>query len=181
MQSTTKKKVIGAAALIAGVGLGSVAGALFGAPSVSGAATAVSEVSEVGAHPGPGFGGRGARLEAAAEALGMTTEELRTALSEGSTLAEIAEAEGVALDTLIGALVAEANALLDEAVADGRITEEEAAERREGIEERVTAFVNGEGRGPFGGGRFGCDDDTDDAEDTESETDSESTTTTEGS
>jgi hypothetical protein len=155
MENTTKRKFIGAAAVIAGVGLGSVAGALFGAPSVSGAATAMTDAGtavEAAAHPGPGrggFGHHGARLEAAADALGMTVEDLRAALRDGQTLAEVAEAQGVDRETLVGALVAAANARLDEAVADGDLTEEEAAERREGIEERVEAMVDGE--------RPGCD------------------------
>jgi hypothetical protein len=157
MENTTKKKVVGAAAVIAGVGLGSVAGALFGAPSVSGAATAMTETGtavEAAGHPGPGpargrFGHRVVALDAAAEALGMTVGDLRTDLMDGLTLAQVAEAHGVDREALVGALVAAADAHLDEAVADGELTEEEAAERREGIEERVTAMVDGE--------RPGCD------------------------
>jgi hypothetical protein len=94
-------------------------------------------------------------LDAAASYLGMSEEELRTALGEGQTLAEIAEARGKPVDGLIDTLVAAATEDLDEAVADGRLTEEQKAEILSNLEERITARVNGErGRGP-GWRRFG--------------------------
>ena len=40
---------------------------------------------------GPGHGHFGAGLDAAAEAIGIESEELRTALRDGSTIAEVAE------------------------------------------------------------------------------------------
>jgi hypothetical protein len=95
---------------------------------------------------GPRFG---AGLDAAAEAIGITSEELRDALQDGSTIAEVAEANDVEVQTVIDALVADAEAHLDEAVADGRITEEQAAGRKAELPERIEALVNGEG--PVGG------------------------------
>lgn len=96
-----------------------------------------------GGHGGP-HGGRGLGLDAAAEAIGLSAEDLRTALRDGATIAEVAEDNGVELQAVIDALVAEASAHLDEAVADGRLTEAEATERRADLEERITAMVNGE-------------------------------------
>ena len=92
-----------------------------------------------------GFGHFGAGLDAAAEAIGIESEELRSALAEGSTIAEVAEANDVEVQTVIDALVADAEARLDDAVADGRLTEERAAEIKEGLPERIEAMVNGEG------------------------------------
>lgn len=104
-----------------------------------------------GHHGGPGSG---ARLDAVATALGMTEDELKAALQEGQSIAEIATAEGVDLQTVIDALVADAEAHLDEAVADGRLTQAEADEKKAELETRITEMVNAEGgfRGGPGGG-----------------------------
>ena len=85
---------------------------------------------------------RGARGEAVAEALGMTTDDVKAALQEGSTLAEIAATQDISEADLVGRLVAQAQAHLDELVAAGDITAEEAAEKSAGLQERVTNAVN---------------------------------------
>jgi len=100
--------------------------------------------------------GIGMGLDVAAEALGMTTDELREALSaDGATLASVAEAEGVDVQVVIDALVAEAQEHLAQAVEDGHLTQEEADEKAADIEARITDLVNDErpdgppfGRGP---------------------------------
>jgi len=102
---------------------------------------------------GPGFGGlRG--LETAATALSMTVEELRTALSSGQSLADVAEDEGVAKATLIAELVQAAEAHLAEHVADGSLTQAQADERKGELTERITAQVEREGL-PLRHGRGG--------------------------
>jgi hypothetical protein len=116
---------------------------------------------KLGRHgPGPfghfGHFGHFAKLEAVASYLGLSEAELREQLAEGKTLAEVAKAEGKSVDGLVQALVREAEAKLDEAVADGRLTRAQADELAEGLEERMTDLVNGERRHPFGfGHRFG--------------------------
>jgi hypothetical protein len=98
-----------------------------------------------GEHGGPGFGrgpgGRGANLEVAAEALGVSVEDLRTALRDGTTIAEVAEQEGVDPQKVIDALVAEAKTKIAESVTDGKITQGQADERLETLTERITSFV----------------------------------------
>lgn len=103
-----------------------------------------------GGHHGPrGHGGfRIHGLEAAADAIGITPDELRTALQDGSTIAEVAEANDVDVDAVIEALVADATAKLDEAVANGRISAERAETMKAALTERITAHVNGEDPGP---------------------------------
>jgi hypothetical protein len=126
-----------------------------------------------GAHGGAGGPGGwgGMSLDAAAEALGMTADELRTALeAEGTTLAEVAEAEGVEVSALVDALVKWATERIDEAVASGRLTQEQADERIAGLETRLTEMVQQElrrgGRGPRGAAPgTGADDDDDGQED----------------
>lgn len=95
---------------------------------------------------GRGFGhGPGFAVDAAAEALGVTEDELRTELRDGQSLADVAEQEGVALDTLTDALVAAAQERLDAAVADGRLTQEQADARKAELAERIGALVQREG------------------------------------
>jgi polyhydroxyalkanoate synthesis regulator phasin len=106
-------------------------------------------VGQRGRRGGPGgpFGQAGGSFGAATaltEVLGMEPDELREAVRSGSTIAEIAEATGVAVDDVVAAMVAEATERLDDAVANGRIDADEAAEKTEMIEERVTAQVNGD-------------------------------------
>lgn len=82
-------------------------------------------------------------VDDAADFLGMTARELVEALSDGTTLAELAQDHGGAA-ALIEHLVGLVEAHLDQAVADGRITEEEAAEHLTQATEHITALVNGE-------------------------------------
>jgi hypothetical protein len=91
--------------------------------------------------------------EAAAEALGITTDELRQALRDGATLAEVAALQGVDVQVVIDAMVAEARDHIEQAVEDGRLTREEADEKLAELTERITDVVNNgrpEGEGPRG-------------------------------
>lgn len=87
----------------------------------------------------PGAGG-----EAVADLLGIDEETLRDELRSGSSIADIAADNGVDVQDVIDALVAQAGERLDLAVENGRLTAEEAAEMAERLEERITARVNGE-------------------------------------
>lgn len=105
--------------------------------------------------PGGDHGGRGGLgLDAAATALGITADELRTELEGGSTLADVAAAKGVDVQTLIDALVAEAKAHVDDEVASGEITQAEADTKLADATTRITDAVNngfpqrGDHRGP---------------------------------
>jgi polyhydroxyalkanoate synthesis regulator phasin len=107
-------------------------------------------------HFGFGHFGHAGKLDAAAEYLGLTEDELRDRLRDGDTLAEIAKAEGKPVDGLVDALVADATDRIDEAVENGRLTEEQATELKEGLEARTQDRVEGELRArPFGGFRHG--------------------------
>jgi polyhydroxyalkanoate synthesis regulator phasin len=99
-----------------------------------------------GGHGGPGGdhggrGGRGPGLDAAATALGITTDELRTQLEAGSTLADVAAAEGVDVQTVIDALVADVKAHLDEEVTEGDLTQAEADTKLADATTRITDGV----------------------------------------
>lgn len=95
--------------------------------------------------PREGCHGRhGPKLDAAAEAIGIERDALAEALRSGETIADVAAANGVDVQTVIDAMVTAANERIDQAVTDGRLTEDEAAEKRAEIDQRVTDAVNGE-------------------------------------
>jgi hypothetical protein len=116
-------------------------------------------LSEAGIGRGGHHGGR-FDLSAAATALGMTESELRTALApDGTSLAGVAEAQGVDVDTLVEALVQAQQERIEQAVEDGRITQAEADERLADLEARVTERVTSENpRLGRGGGHHGRGD-----------------------
>lgn len=97
-----------------------------------------------GDHSPGGLGRGGAGLDAAAKALGLTTDELRTRLQDGSTITEIAGETGVGLSGVKAAMLAEMKEKLAEAVADGKLTQDQADQRLANAEERINAMVNGE-------------------------------------
>ena len=91
-----------------------------------------------------GEGGRrgGAALGRAATALGVTAEELRTALRDGQTIAQVAETQGVEVQAVIDAMVAGVKEHLDEKVASGDRTQVEADDRLAEAGERITDLAN---------------------------------------
>lgn len=96
-------------------------------------------------HRGPDGDRRPHRLldrEELAAVLGIDVDALSDQLRDGMSLAAIAEQQGVAVDVVIDLLVADAEARLADRVADGTLTEEQAADRAAEIRERVTELVN---------------------------------------
>jgi hypothetical protein len=113
-----------------------------------------------GGRGGPGRGGpmveglREAMMTAAAQELGITTEELHTALHDGQTIAELAAANNTTEQAVVDAALAAAKTKLDEAVAAGTITQAQADEIYAKLQARGAEIFNHGGRGPGGrGGR----------------------------
>jgi len=96
-----------------------------------------------------------AELEAAAKVLGMTADELSTALKDGKTLEELAEAAGVDIADVQEAIQTvhreEMRAQIEQAVADGTMTQDKADWLLEGFDK---GYLDGPGFG-FGFGRGG--------------------------
>lgn len=96
---------------------------------------------------GPGIGLGHERhvdiLAAAASYLGLSQAKLREALQD-KTLAEIAKEQGKSPTGLVQALVTAEEKRIDEAVADGRLTKDQASELKANLERRTQALVNGE-------------------------------------
>jgi polyhydroxyalkanoate synthesis regulator phasin len=113
------------------------------------------------AHPmrGEGVGRRAFLL--AAETIGISPEELRTAVMGGQTIAEVAAANGSSGDAVIAALVAKAQEHIDGDVAEGEYTAEEGAEKLAAATARITEFVNNTPELPMRHGRHGHHGDMD--------------------
>lgn len=68
--------------------------------------------------------------------------------ADGTTLADVAEAQGVAVGTLVDALVTAAQERTAKAVEGGTLTQEQADERLADLEERITERINSDAPGP---------------------------------
>src|SRR5205823_5817273 len=127
---------------------------------------------DAGRQGGPGGGQRGAMVQAVADLLGMTPDQIRAERQGGKSLAAIAAERGVDQATLVQAITVNARARLDEQVAAGRLTAERADALYQRIQQGVPQMVtrtdgprfgqggpgrpnrpDGSGRGPGGAGR----------------------------
>jgi len=107
--------------------------------------------------PMAGMGGRGGRggmgggggmgmvqsHDAAAKALGLTSDELYTAVQGGKSLADVAKDQKVSVDSLVKAMVADAEGDLAAAVKAGTMTQAQADTMKSSLTERITDQVNG--------------------------------------
>jgi DNA-binding CsgD family transcriptional regulator len=90
----------------------------------------------------------------AATALGMTEAELKTELQAGKSIADVAKAKNIDLDTVIAKLTTAFKAHLDEEVASGKHTQAEADAKLAEFKTRITSMVNASGL-PMHGGKGG--------------------------
>ena len=87
-------------------------------------------------------GRRGPHSEVLAQVLGMTTDELRTELKSGKTIAQVAADQGVDVQVVIDALTAEMTNHIADEVASGELTQEEADAKLADLSARITDRVN---------------------------------------
>ena len=118
---------------------------------------------------GGGFGlggGSWTMFDTVAEALGLTPEEFFAELRAGKTMEEIAEEQGVEVeevhDAINAARVEAMRERIEQAVADGRISQEQADWLLEGLEQGFFPMIMGQSfgsghgmRGGFGRGMRG--------------------------
>src|SRR5206468_2953637 len=143
--------------------IGGVAGAAMLGPLSSLAASPAPTTTTPAASAGPSTGrtqqrGPGGHVEAVtdtsvvAKAIGISEADLLTALSGGQTAAQVATAHGVAVQTVIDALVADGQSELAAEVSSGQITQAQADAEKAEITQRATDQVNGSlGKGGPGG------------------------------
>jgi hypothetical protein len=85
-------------------------------------------------------------FEAAADTLHMTKEELRTEVSGGKSLADIAAAQNVSVDQLKAGITAEIKERLDQAVVIGRISQDRENKILDGLSKRLDTVVHRAGK-----------------------------------
>jgi len=142
-----KTLVVVAVAALVGVGAGSALAA--GGPGKGAGAPSWAGTNCNGAGP---VGVQGAPMAAAATYLGLNQTELRTQKAAGKTLAQIAVAQGKTVAGLKAAMIAGVEKNLDAAVAAGRITAAQAADRLADMQDRIDALVNATAPGGMGFG-----------------------------
>jgi hypothetical protein len=119
----------------------------------------VNEVKQPGGKGGPGgpgapggFGRGGFDSAAAATAIGIPADQLRTEL-QGKSLAQVAQAHGKTATDVATALKNAAHTRIDQAVTAGRVTAADAATQKTAVDQRIDQLVNqvlpqrGPGRG----------------------------------
>jgi DNA-binding CsgD family transcriptional regulator len=136
-------KVAVAAGLVVATGAGVLGLTGFASAQVARSNSAVVAKSD---RPSP--------IAEAATALGMTEAELKTELQAGKSIADVAKAKNIDLDTVIAKLTAAFKAHLDEEVASGKHTQAEADAKLAEFSTRVTTMVNAPGL-PMHGGKGG--------------------------
>ena len=96
-------------------------------------------------------------VEAISELTGLSPQELIEELQAGSTIAQVAEANGSSGAAAVDALVAQLTERLDQAVVDEKLTQEEADDKLAEATERFEELVDAENPSPArrGGGDFG--------------------------
>ncbi len=106
--------------------------------------TTLVDQKGVGAQRGPGERGIiGDQLSVAATYLGTTTDDLRTKMQAGQTLAQIATAtSGRSRDGLVAALTTDAKAKIAVAQTAGTITADQATELTNELADKITRFVD---------------------------------------
>ena len=164
------KKYFGMATLVAVAAALSISSAAMAQSSTTPTPTAPDSTvptAPVGAPPGHrgGFGLHSeAALAAAAEALGLTADDLQAQLWGGKTLADLADEKGVDIADVQAAveqaLIEETRAAIEQAVTDGTLTQDKADWLIEGLNAGYWGpGVKGDfglGIGPGGrGGRHG--------------------------
>lgn len=80
-------------------------------------------------------------MDIVAEELNLEPREIAQQMRDGATLAEVIEANGSSVEDITALIVADAEARLADAVAEGRITQEQADERLAQMTERLPELL----------------------------------------
>ncbi|HHW57045.1 MAG TPA: DUF2680 domain-containing protein [Clostridia bacterium] len=75
-----------------------------------------------------------------AKLTGKTADEILSELQSGKTMVQIAEENGITLDNLKKALIEQKEALIDQLVKEGKITQDRANTMKKNIEERMNSW-----------------------------------------
>jgi polyhydroxyalkanoate synthesis regulator phasin len=119
------------------------------ADAVRDAVKAQAEVPKGGRHAAAKLRAIRGAARIAADTIGIEPQQLRSELRSGRSIAEIAVEHGKTAQDVIDAIVAAGNERIDQAVADGRLTAEQAAKAKDRIAKGAEKLVN---RTPHRGG-----------------------------
>ena len=135
------KKLIASATIVAST-LGVGAATAFAAGTDTPAATSQGD----GQGQGRRHGLLRSALRVAADTIGVSPAELKQAVQGGQTVAQVAEAKGVAAQQVIDAVVQAATTKIDEAVAAGTIDAQRAETLKAKLPDAATRLVNETGQ-----------------------------------
>lgn len=96
-----------------------------------------------------GFGGK-IDLTAVGKVLGLSADELKSSLTGGKSLADVAKEKGVDAQKVIDAVTTTLKNEISQAIKDGKLTQEEADKRLANAAASAEKIVNGERFGPNG-------------------------------
>src|SRR6266545_1337817 len=115
-------------------------------PSPSASANDADDGSDsTEAEHGCAGGGKHEVKAAAAEVLGLSEDEVRQALRDGQSLAQLAEAQGMSVEDFRTALLENITADLQAKLDAGEITQEEFDEATADLNENLDDIINSEG------------------------------------
>jgi len=154
MNKQLRSVIAGTAIVVAmgTIGLGVVGSAH--AQSMKSSTVTVLSTSMTSVNDGPQGGGK--NVAAIASVLKLTEAELKTQVQSGKTLAQIATAQGVSVQSVVDVVVADMRAHIAEEVTSGEITQAQADTKLADVTAKATERVNnlpparGEGHGPRG-------------------------------
>lgn len=84
-----------------------------------------------------------AEFDVAASTIGISSAQLQRDFDNGRSIAEIASAAGVSVDTVVNAIIADMSAKIDQAKTEGRVSSDLAAQAKSRLSMWVTRLVNG--------------------------------------
>lgn len=81
-------------------------------------------------------------MQTAADTIGISPEQLRDQLKSGKSVAQVATDNNVEPQKVVDAIVAKVNAKIDQAVTDGKLTQEQADQMKSKAPQRVSELVD---------------------------------------
>ena len=142
MAITRTKKFIATATVGAGLLAGSLGVATM-VPGVANAATPTTSSAPAAkaAHPTLRHL-RHHEFKVAAATIGVKPAELRSDIKAGQSVADVATAKGVSVDSVVNAVVSDASAKIDQAATNGKLTQAQADAAKAKLPTLVTKLVN---------------------------------------
>ncbi len=91
------------------------------------------------------WGLKGVVLQAAAQALNMSTDDLKAELRQGKTLAQVAQEKGISTDDFKSRLLSQVDQQLAQLVQQGRLTQQQADQLKQWVQNNIDAIINAPG------------------------------------